>query len=198
MAHSAAWYRVLDLQAHLLLNGGKHRAPPAGLIMATTDDALLFESCASIPDDDNINGSSNSNEDECAICLDSLLAGSAVVVVSLSCGHRMHSHCLALWMASSNPRHCQCPFCRSPIGDSVETKRRRVADHGTDSTGGASHLPAVAKSTPTLRRHNVRARRANQPAPVEVDRAAVKCWLACLVISVAVVILIVVLFARNK
>ena len=47
---------------------------------------------------------------ECAICLDKVLATDAIT--SLECGHRFHSECLQRSLRSG---HANCPLCRTVI-----------------------------------------------------------------------------------
>ncbi|KAL3277143.1 hypothetical protein HHI36_012497 [Cryptolaemus montrouzieri] len=47
-------------------------------------------------------------DDNCAICLDSLLKG---VVIGTICDHQFHYKCLTNWLGEMKV----CPICRSPI-----------------------------------------------------------------------------------
>lgn len=78
-------------------------------------DSFSNESAGQSSNQDD-NGGAQKNE--CAICINSLTHG-IESVVQLSCSHKFHATCLAIWAR----RKGTCPICRAPLG-SIESNRQ--------------------------------------------------------------------------
>jgi hypothetical protein len=62
------------------------------------------------------NDTSNTQNDDCSICLSTLGFGSSHL--TLSCGHKFHLQCLISNVKAQNK---ECPLCRAPADNSLLT-----------------------------------------------------------------------------
>lgn len=101
------------------------RDPPTSLVLRTK----RYRACARVPTMEHIDSSSETDEEQCAICFLSFEDGDKIG--ALKCNHLFHSDCLKMWLLRRNA----CPLCQVK-----EIAQPQYEEHSSDT---------VASTTPT-------------------------------------------------
>uniref|UniRef100_A0A674MSU6 E3 ubiquitin-protein ligase AMFR n=1 Tax=Takifugu rubripes TaxID=31033 RepID=A0A674MSU6_TAKRU len=85
------------------------------------------------------------NDDDCAICWDSMLTAR-----KLPCGHLFHNSCLRSWLEQDT----SCPTCRTSLNISGEEGQERNQQQGAGVEENTVPVGAVADARPHINQHN--------------------------------------------